>query len=381
MSVAASDSPISRVEYRATRLLFFAAGCAVAVWAALVPFAKARTALDEASLGALLLCLGLGSLIAMPLAGAWTTRQGCRVVLVLCTVVSSLMLPLLAWVPSVYALGAVLFVFGAAIGAADCAFNVQAVIVEEAAGRPMMSGFHGFFSLGGIVGAAGAALMMSLGVAPLAMTLFWSAFILLLLAFNWRGLLPYGSPHEGPLFAVPHGFVILLGVLGFVVFLTEGAMLDWSAVFLTEQRGMASAQAGFGYACFALAMTAGRFAGDAIVARLGPSRVVWQGGLLAAAGITLSACLPQWQWSLVGYTLVGLGCSNIVPVLFTAAGRQKVMPQALAVPAMTTIAYAGVLTGPAGIGFVAHHSSLPIAFLLLAAMMVGVAMCGRALRN
>jgi predicted MFS family arabinose efflux permease len=303
------------------------------------------------------------------------------VVLVLCTVVSSLMLPLLAWVPSVYALGAVLFVFGAAIGAADCAFNVQAVIVEEAAGRPMMSGFHGFFSLGGIVGAAGAAVMMSLGVAPLAMTLFWSAFILLLLAFNWRGLLPYGSPHEGPLFAVPHGFVILLGVLGFVVFLTEGAMLDWSAVFLTEQRGMASAQAGFGYACFALAMTAGRFAGDAIVARLGPSRVVWQGGLLAAAGITLSACLSQWQWSLVGYTLVGLGCSNIVPVLFTAAGRQKVMPQALAVPAMTTIAYAGVLTGPAGIGFVAHHSSLPIAFLLLAAMMVGVAMCGRALRN
>nr|WP_295376418.1 MFS transporter [Pseudoxanthomonas sp.] len=381
MASIATAAPISRAEFRATRLLFFAAGCAVAVWAALVPFAKARTGLNEASLGALLLCLGMGSLIAMPLAGAWTTRQGCRIVLVACTIVSSLMLPLLAWVPSVIALGAVLFVFGAAIGAADCAFNVQAVIVEEAAGRPMMSGFHGFFSLGGIVGAAGAAGMMSLGMAPLAMTVIWTAFILLLLAFNWRGLLPYGSPHEGPLFAVPHGFVLLLGVLGFVVFLTEGAMLDWSAVFLTEQRGMASAQAGFGYACFALAMTAGRFAGDAIVARLGPSRVVWQGGLLAAAGITLSALLPEWQWSLLGYTLVGLGCSNIVPVLFTAAGRQKVMPQALAVPAMTTIAYAGVLTGPAGIGFIAHHSSLPTAFLLLAAMMVGVATCGRAVRT
>lgn len=372
---------VSRTEFRATRCLFFAAGCAMAVWAALVPFAKLRAGLDEAGLGALLLCLGAGSLIAMPLAGALTTRHGCRAVLVAATLIACAVLPLLAWVSSVPALAITLFVFGAAIGAADCAFNVQAVIVEEAAGRPMMSGFHAFFSLGGIVGAAGASGLMSLGVSPPAMTLACSLAIGGLLASSVRGLLPYGSPHEGPLFAIPRGIVLLLGVLSFVVFLTEGAMLDWSAVFLSEQRGVDSAQAGFGYASFALAMTAGRFAGDATVARLGGRRVVLVGGLLAAFGIALSATLPQWQWSLLGYALVGLGCSNIVPVFFTAVGRQKTMPQAVAVPALTTIAYAGVLAGPAGIGFIAHYSSLPLAFLLLALLMTGVALCSRALER
>lgn len=377
MSVSATD--VSRIEFRATRLLFFSAGCAMSVWAALVPFAKARAQLDEASLGALLLCLGAGSLIAMPMAGAWTTRYGCRLVLTACTLLACLVLPLLALVSSPLWLAVALFVFGAAIGAADCAFNVQAVIVEQAAGRPMMSGFHGFFSLGGIVGAAGASVLMSAGVSPLAMTTLAALLIGVLLAISYRGLLPCGSPHEGPLFAIPRGIVLFLGILSFIVFLTEGAMLDWSAVFLSEHRGLASAQAGFGYASFALAMTAGRFAGDATVARLGSRKVVFLGGLLAAFGIALSTWLPQWQWSLVGYALVGLGCSNIVPVFFTAVGRQTTMPQAVAVPALTTIAYAGVLVGPAGIGFIAHHSSLPKAFLLLALMMAGVALSSRAL--
>jgi MFS family permease len=157
-------------------------------------------------------------------------------------------------------------------------------------------------------------------------------------------------------------------------------MLDWSAVFLTEKRGMPSAQSGFGFASFSLAMTLGRLTGDAVVARIGRRAIVAGGGLLSAGGIALTVLVPSWQLALLGYALVGLGCSNIVPVLFTAVGRQTSMPQAVAIPAITSLGYAGILTGPAGIGIIAHHSSLSVAFFLVAMLMVAVAASSRLLR-
>ncbi|MCJ2073314.1 MFS transporter [Methylobacterium sp. J-030] len=172
----------------------------------------------------------------------------------------------------------------------------------------------------------------------------------------------------------------MLGLLCFVVFLTEGSALDWSAVFLIQQRGLDPAWAALGYAAFSVTMTAGRLAGDRIVARLGRRRVVILGGLLAAAGLALSVVMPAWAATLAGYALVGAGCANIVPILFTAAGRQTAMPAHAAVPAVTTLGYAGVLVGPALIGFVAHALGLPAAFLIVAALLLGVAAAGRSLR-
>ena len=377
-----SNRPLANTpdNAQATRLLFLIIGFACAVWASLVPFAKERTGLDEGALGLLLLCLGAGSIIAMPMSGALATRFGCRTVLTACTAVVCAMLPLLAFVSSAPLLALVLFVFGGAIGAADCVMNVQAVIVERDSAKSMMSGFHGFFSVGGILGAAGASGLMTLGVSPLASTLSAVAIMLVMIAMAFRGLLPYGSRKEGPAFAIPHGVVLFLGTLALIVFLAEGAMLDWSAVFLTQERGMQSAQAGFGYAAFALLMTVGRLTGDKIVSHLGPRTIVTLGGAIATLGIVVATFVPHWQVAVLGYALVGLGCSNIVPVLFTATGRQKTMPEAVAVPAISTLGYAGVLAGPAAIGFIAHHSSLPIAFLVVALMMAAVSGSGRLLR-
>ena len=371
---------LRRQQY-ATRALFGIAGFAAAAWASVVPFAKSRTGLDEGALGLLLLCLGAGSILTMPLVGALCARHGCRVVIWVASVMMVLTLPLLVTASTAPALGAVLFVFGAGLGAVDCAINIQAVIVEAASGQPMMSGFHGFYSVGGILGAAGVSSALSLGLSPLGGMLLASGLVLVTLWWVSAGLLPHGSPREGPAFAVPRGFVLLLGVLAFVMFLAEGAMLDWSAVFLTQERGLPSAQAGFGFACFALAMTAGRFCGDAIVRRLGPVRVVLGGSLLAASGVAMATLVPAWQLSLAGYALLGLGASNIVPVLFSAAGRQKAMSQAAAIPAIATLGYAGVLCGPAGIGFVAHHTSLPAAFLVVAGLLVVVGAAAPALRD
>jgi MFS family permease len=317
----------------------------------------------------------------MPIAGALVTRYGCRRVLLVACAAVCISLPLLAIASTFPLLAATLLVFGAGLGCADVAFNVQAVIVEKAGIKSLMSGFHGFYSVGGIFGAAGVSALLTLGVSPALSILVAVGLILIILGTAYRGLLPYGSPAEGPPFAVPHGIVLFLGILCCIVFLVEGAILDWSGVFLTEERGMPGAQSGFGFAAFALAMTAGRLCGDGVVDKLGARLTVAIGGTLAALGIVTAALIPSWECALAGYALVGLGCSNIVPVLFSATARQQTMPQSVAVPAITTLGYAGVLAGPAGIGFVAHHSSLTIAFLMIAALMVGVAISGQALES
>lgn len=382
MTAIPTPAPVvpGRLEQMSTRIAFFIAGFGIAAWAPLVPYAKARAQLNEGTLGLLLLCLGVGSIIAMPVAGALASRFGCRRVLTGGTILICLALPMLATVSSIPLLMAGLFLFGAGLGTVDSTVNLQAVIVERASGKTMMSGFHGLFSLGGIVGAAGVSGLLGLGLSPLQATLVVIVIVAVALLKAGPHLLPYGSESSGPAFAVPHGVVLFIGCLCFIVFLAEGAVLDWSAVFLSAERGLDEAYAGLGYAAFALTMTAGRLTGDAIVRRLGATRVIVIGGSLATAGMLLATLFPAWETALLGYALVGAGCSNIVPVLYTAVGKQKVMPEHIAVPAITTLGYAGILAGPAMIGFIAHGSSLSIAFVLVAMLLAGVAISGKILK-
>ncbi|KQQ63397.1 MULTISPECIES: MFS transporter [Pseudomonas] len=379
-STYATAAPGRREQF-STRIAFFIAGFAMAAWAPLVPLAKARAELSDGSLGLLLLGLGAGSILAMPLSGYLCARWGCRRVIVGAGVLICLMLPLLATAGTLPLLIGAVLLFGAGMGAIDCAMNIQAVLVEKASGRPMMSGFHGLFSVGGILGAGGMTALLALGLTPLLAVACVVAVTLLAVFKAAPHLLPYGNESDGPLFAMPRGIVLFLGALCFIVFLTEGAMLDWSAVFLVSERDMQPAYAGLGYAAFATAMTIGRLTGDRIVARFGGARVTLFGGLCAAAGLALSLAIPAWPAALLGYALIGAGCSNIVPVLFTAVGRQTTMPQSAAIPAMTSLGYAGILVGPAFIGFVAHGSSLSIALGVLIVLLLFVAASGRYLRN
>lgn len=381
MNSTAIPGPVpGRREQNSTRIAFFIAGIGMAAWAPLVPYAKARAHLDDGMLGLLLLCLGAGSVVAMPLAGALCARFGCRLVIVISTALLILSIPLLATLSFFPFLIAALLVFGAGMGALDVSMNVQAIIVERASGRSMMSGFHGLFSLGGIVGAAGVTGLLGSGFSPLASAM--SVVILIIIALVWStpALLPYGSKSDGPPFALPHGIVLFIGMICFIVFLTEGAVLDWSAVVLSSIHHMDTAHAGLGYAAFALTMTIGRLTGDKIVQRLGGVNVTLLGGLCAAVGTLIATLGPSWQVALVGYALVGAGCSNIVPVMFTSVGRQKTMPESVAVPAITTLGYAGILVGPAAIGFISHLTNLSIAFVLVAILLVAVSASARFLR-
>lgn len=371
--------PPGKAEQVATRLVFLVIGLGGAAWAPLVPFVKSRNQLSEGQLGLLLLCLGIGSILAMPVAGALAARHGCRRVILIAMGLVCLALPLLAWASPLTLLAPTLFVFGVGLGSVDCVINMQAVLVERASDRTLMSGFHGFFSVGGMVGAGSMSALLSAGFSPVAATgmlVVVSASVLLYAAPN---LLAYGSSSDGPAFALPRGMVLFIGLLCFVLFLTEGSVLDWSAVFLSTERAVNPAWAGLGYSMFSFAMLMGRFTGDALVRRLGGSVLLGFGGLLAALGLTLTVLVPSWQVGLAGYALVGAGCANMVPVLFSAVGRQRVMPAHLAIPAISTIGYAGILAGPALIGFVAQATNFTTAFLLLASLLVGVAASSRKL--
>ena len=356
----------------ATRLVFFIAGFVTAAWAVIVPFARNNTGVNEATLGTLLLCLGVGALIAMPVTGLLTNKFGCRRVILCAIGFIVLTTPLLSVITDPLLLAGVLLLFGVGVGVTDCAMNIQAILVEKQSPVPVMSGFHGMYSVGGIAGAGFLTLLLAMGMSIFAGTLLVTLAVIVMALLSRSGLLTYANPAEGPAFAVPRGIVLLLGVVCFAVFLTEGTVLDWSAVYLTDVRNIPETLGGLGYTCFAVAMTAARLTGDRLIAWLGRLPVVFGGALIAAAGLALVTWVPSWQLSLTGYILIGAGCANIVPVMFSAVGRQTVMPQAAAVPAMTTMGYLGVLSGPAIIGYVAHYSSLSFAFSLIMALMIMV---------
>lgn len=368
------------MEQIATRITFFVAGFGVSAWAPIVPYVKARTDLSDGPLGMLMLCLGIGSIFAMPVAGLLSRLYGCRPVVLAGALLVILTLPVLAVSASVPVLALALVLFGVGIGTMDCVINLQAIIVERASGRSMMSGFHGMFSAGGLIGVGIMALLLTLGLPVWMATLGIVAVIVIAMAIAAPHLLPYGSPGEGPAFAIPHGVVLLISILCFVVFLAEGAILDWSAVFMTVIRTTDATYAGIGYAAFALMMTISRFTGDSVVNRIGARRVLMAGPLCAAAGFLLAIGVPTAWAAVLGFGLVGAGCANVAPVLFSAIGRQTAMPEHVAVPAVTTIGYTGVLTGPAAIGFVAQGFGLHLAFALVAGLLVAIAFAGRRLQ-
>lgn len=360
----------SQARRSATRAIFFVTGMAMGLWAALVPYAQMRTHAEAGQLGLLLLCLGGGSLIAMLGSGRIIGLAGCRRVIVVSVVLYCLMLPLLATLADIRLLAASLFVFGMGIGLADVAMNVQGTLVEQAADKPLMSGFHCLWSVGGIAGAGGGALLLGAGISPQTTTFWAVALIVLVTACSFPALLTAGGedphqPHDTA--SRPNFRLVLMAIMAMICFMAEGAILDWSGIFMTQDRGMAVEHAGWGFAAFAVAMSLMRATGDAVVKTLGRQHVLIIGGILGIAGYLIVVLVPGWTMALCGFALVGIGAANIVPVLITLAGQEKVMPVHRSVALVATLGYLGVLGGPALIGWVAHLTNLYVAFALVAA--------------
>lgn len=362
----------------ATRAIFAIAGTGMAVWAPLVPYAKERLHIDDATLGIVLFFLGGGSVAVMPFAGVTIGRFGSRRVILISALGMCLGIPVLALANSVVTLAAGLTFFGASMGLLDVAMNVHAVEVERSAGRPLLSGFHAFFSAGGALGSLVMIAILGAGLAPAtAAGVFAIGLAGASVATAFGLAVRMGSPVGGPMFAIPHGIVVVLGMLCFAAFLAEGAMLDWSALFLVHVRNVETAFGGAGYAAFAVSMTVCRFFGDGVVHRLGRTNVIVVGGLLAVSGLSIAILIPSSTIAVFAFAITGIGLSNMVPVIFSIAGNQRVMPADHALAAVTALGYVGLLAGPAALGFIADVSSLSWSFAAVAVLLLMAAVAAR----
>lgn len=358
-----------RMRQHSTRAMFFIGGFGAASWAPLVPLLRQRLDVGENVLGMLLLCIGMGSLITMPISGSLSVRLGCRKVLTVASLLFVTFLLALCHATSIAVAVVSLLGFGAAMGAIDVTANIQAVIVEKAARRQLMSGMHALWSVGGFAGAGLFGVWVGgLGFTPAASTGVASAIMLLVLAIFSRHLLPFGGDGGGTWLAMPRGVVAYVGIVACISFLLEGAIMDWSGVFLITVRHFDISKAGAGFTVFSAAMLVMRLLGDWTVQRLGQKAVVLGGSLMALVGFLLVVFAEKELSLYVGFFAIGIGIANIVPVFFSLIGKQKDMPISNAVSAVSTMGYLGILMGPAAIGALAHIVGLCAAFGFLAAL-------------
>lgn len=372
---------------KATKAIFLVCGLGISSWAPMVPYAKDRLGLNNADLGLMLLLLGAGAIAMMPVSGILAHRYGTRIVIRYSAIIMAVTLPLLLIIVSPIWMGLALFIFGGAVGTVDVAMNAHGVQVQNKSEKPIMSSLHGLFSVGGLFGAIGLGFLMKLGLSPITAAISIAILLIAIVSWNYQFLFDVTTEKrlikefstesgEEKLKGISwiKGSIIFLGLMCFSVFLSEGAMLDWSAVFLLENKGINPEMAGVGYAAFSIAMATMRLLGDKIVSHLSGKTVVIGGSIIAASGIFLAILTPWLATSLLGFVLLGIGAANIVPVFFSEGGRLKNIPATISIPAISTMGYAGQLAGPAMLGFIAYQFSLNIAFAFIGILMLGVAL-------
>lgn len=344
----------------AVATMFFINGVAGANWVARIPAIQQRAGLDAGGLGLALLGGGTGALLLMPLTGGLVARFGSRLVTTLAAVAYFLVLALPAFATNLPTLFFALMLGGASTGAMDVAMNSNAVAVEGVYGCPIMSSFHALYSLGAISGAVLGGLVANSGLDP-AIHLLAVGLVLVLIALA-AGRLMLGedlAKAGGPVFALPGRAVLGLGAVAFCCLLAEGAVADWSAVYLQGTLATSAGLAAVGYAAFSLTMTLGRLVGDWVNSSLGPVAVVRGGGLLAAVGLGLGLLAGNPYAAILGFACVGAGLATIFPTLLSAAGRSGPVAGP-AVAAVSTCGYFGLLAGPPLIGFVGRGFGLSI---------------------
>jgi MFS family permease len=362
----ADNAAAARRARWAVAAVFLANGMVIGSWAAHIPLAEARLGIGHASLGLALLAMAVGALFAMPLTGAFIARLGSAKVTRVSTLVFCLSLPLPVLAPNLPLLMAALFVFGAGNGVMDVAMNAHGVVVERRLGRPVMSSYHGMYSLGGLIG-AGLASLLLLALAPVTHAILITAAAVAIAAVALPHLLPAEADMRGsgPAFALPGRYSLVLGGLTFLAMISEGAVLDWSALHMKENSGVSAGVAALGFAAFSATMAAGRFTGDWMRAHFGAVPLVRASGILAAAGLAMALLAPNPALAVLGFAIVGLGMANLVPVLYGAAGALPGEAAGPAIAAVATMGYFGFLSGPPLIGFLAHGTSLTLALGLI----------------
>lgn len=363
----------------AARYGYIVLGSAMAAWASLVPYTKDRLDITESTLGFLLLCLGLGALVSMPAASVLTARYGCKKVQNICIPIYYISLVLLIIAPNPLTIALVLLVFGGMSGLLDVVMNLQVVFLEQTSGRRMMASLHAMYMVGVAIGSGGMALLFSIGFSPLSAAFCMAVlFITLQFIFFGKHFYPFGGNKTNATFMVlPRGSVLILGVICYVLYMIEGVIMDWSALFMNLERNVPVTEAGLAYGLFAITMTVGRLCGDRLGEMLGAKKLLIAGCAVTALGFFMLSSIQSIVGSYFSFFLIGIGAANTIPLLFTITSKQKSMDMSAGIAAVSTIGYMGLLSGPAFMGFVGEYFGLPRIFFMMAifvAMMAIVSM-------
>ncbi len=360
--------------------LFLVHGLIFSTWVSRIPAVQARLGLRPSQLGLALLGVAAGSIISMPLAGIVMARSGTALVAACSSLAFCIALGFPAMARNAVELGIALGFLGLAAGAMDVSMNAQGVAVEERYGRSLMSSFHALFSIGGMAGAAVGGAIASAGIEPQLHLAGAGAACLVPVALAIPNLIPhdhhaFSGGRKGMRITAR---LVALAAMAFCFFLGEGAIADWSGLYLRKEAGAGAGTAALGYAVFSAVMAIGRLSGDALINRYGRFSLMRAGSILAALGLSIALALKTIPAALVGFGLTGAGCAIIVPIAFAAAGRIRDLPAGAALTTVTAAGYFGLFAGPPSIGFLADAAGLRMALVVVVVLLLSGALFARA---
>lgn len=367
-----SPAEVSRNRVRlAVALFYFGQGFAFASWASRIPEIKQFIQLNDAQLGSILLALPVGQLCTMPVSGKLVTAFGSRLILTVGAALYVVALTNLGLATQPWQLAVFLFLFGITGNLCNIAVNTQGVEAEKLFDRPIMTSFHGAWSIAGFTGALTGLLMINLHIKPYLHFWIVALIIWINIFFNHKYLVQGKGTRTGndvkktTFFRKPEGLLLQLGMIGFCSMATEGAMFDWSGVYFKEIVKVPAALVVLGYASFMVMMASGRFLGDRIIRKVGRKRTMQISGLVISTGMFTSVLFPFIVPATIGFMLVGVGVSAIVPTVYSIAGKNSKVAAGIALATVSSVSYLGFLMGPPLIGYISALSSLRYSYAVI----------------
>ncbi len=354
----------------AVALTYFCMGLCFATWASRIPDIKTALKLTDAALGTILFALPVGQFLMMPFSGRLVTRFGSRKVILFALPAYTLCLTNLGLATNGWQLATGLFLFGIFGNMCNISINTQGIATEKIYNRPIMSAFHGGWSIAGFTGALVGLIMIHLKVPPY--THFWIvvSLVAVIISLNAGKLVqgkatPSMASSKKRFFSKPDSTLLQLGVIGFCSMASEGAMFDWSGVYFKDVVQTPSSLVILGYTSFMIMMSAGRFIADGLVLRFGRKRLLQVSGIMISSGLFISVLFPYLITSTFGFMMVGLGVSSIVPSVYSAAGRQSKVAPGIALATVSSVSFLGFLMGPPLIGYISAAAGLRYSFAVI----------------
>ena len=355
--------------------LFFFMGICFASWAARIPDIQSKFQLSEGQLGTLLLCLPIGSMVGLPIAGWSVHHYGSRIVILICSFAYALSLPLIGLAPNLWVIAPVLILFGMLGNIMNISLNTQALGLENQLGKSILASFHGVWSMAGFTGAGLGAGMIFLSFSPAAHYVVVALLSILMILLSQKFVIndKQAAGEEGGLvLRKPDSLLLRVGLISFLGMMAEGCMFDWSGVYFKKIVEAEPELVSLGYVCFMGAMASGRFVTDKAINRYGKIPVLQVSGILIFLGLLLAVLFPSLYTAALGFLMVGFGVASIVPVSYGIAGRSKLYSPSVALAMVSTLSFFGFLVGPPLIGFIAEAFNLKISFALIAVNGLGI---------